>query len=851
MWKLTRLFSVLLIGVLVALSDPLKESISLNVKVVGRILEEKPPLTPPDRIDDLRKSSYLDLSSDVFEPPKRIERPIIEPPKEGGGCGDPKEKTYYRAGIIYYQRGELSKAESKMLDVISLQNATLIPQAEYILGLIYVDTNRKEDALGLFKSSCSAQHPFRKPACEAYYALYFQLNRVPELYEEVNLWKVVYKIKVEGEVSEPYCEDTVFEEYCSYVQSFARGDLHEEYPQSTEIRMAITLLEKGELKPSKDIFLRYSRPLSRYRSVALYYLGVIAWMEGDKKRAYKYASLLEVLEPKYSKSLHLLLSQEDLIYSKIAYQITGSKKALRNAGVISYNEGNYKVAYAEFTRAGDHLNAALSAIKERDYRRAYSALKKVKNKDKNYYLWLLETLYWLGKDEEMDSTLESIKKKYPDLYKEYKGWLLFKREKWLSAYKFFKDPYHRALALFNAGKYKDVLKELKGRNSYKARLLKAKAAISMGNGALARKFLTPATPQEIYLLGMSYFIEGKYDRAVSHFKKILMDDNFRSKALLRIADSYYNMGRYEKAKSLYKKILGLYPDSQEALDATLALAQIELQNPSPDLKDLLSKFIKKFPNSPMVPDLKYQLAGVLIKEGNKEEALKILKELSQMPEYRPRALVRIAQIEDDPKKKEELLKEAILKGDKQEKKKATEMLMDLYLHNKEFEKLADFLAKGDREDRKRALQIYMNENIEKAIKLFDALYKEDPQDADIPKLAYAMYEKTKGKRYLEIAAGSQDKKLRAKALYKLGFIEKKRDKRKALERFVEIILSAEGVEPYYSKSALNASEILVGMKAKKDACEILKKINKKHLSKRELKRFNILKRKLPKCEVGK
>ncbi len=849
MWKLTKLFSLILLGL--ALAQPLKESISLKVKVIGKVVEEKPKLLPPERLEIEEEITYMDLSSRLLEPPKYIEEAQIEPPPEGKGCGEPKDRAYYRAGVRYYLKGDLKRAESRMLDLLSLQNSPFIPQAQYILGLIYAQTDRDREALEFFKSSCEVPHPYEGPACEAYYALEFKLSGQPVEAESPDLWRKVYQIKTEGRVEAPSCEDTVFQDYCSYVRDFAQGNVNEDYPESTELRRAIVLIGQNSLEGAREILLRHSKPLSKYRNEALYYLGVVSLLEGNRKLAYRYASLLETTDPELSKNLYLIISKGDILLSRIAYQLTGSKEVLRSAGILSYNSGKFDLAYAEFTKAGEHFLAALAALQEGDYGRAYRSLKESRRKDRDYYLWLLEVLYWLGKDEEMEEVLNQIRERFPDLYREYYGWLMFKKERWLEAYKYFEDPYHRALALYNAGRYKEVLNTLKEANTLKERILKAKAALSLGKGRLARSFLTDESPEEIYLKGLSYFIEGRYREAIPYFERLLKEDALRSRAMLRLADSHYNLGDYERARRIYREILTLYPDSKEALDATLALAQIELQHPSPELENLIKEFVRKFPDSPLVPDLRYQLANLYLKEGKEEEARRILEDLLKVEPLKGKVLVKLAQLEEDPAEKEELLKEAIKVSEGKDKEKAMGMLMSLYLQRKEFEKLADFLVQGDFDDKKKALDLYMEENLQKAIDLFERLISERPEDEELKEEALKLYEKTKGKKYLLIARESENKKVKAKALYLLGRIEKKKDKRKALERFVEVVLTAEGAQPYYNRSILEAVDILVSLKARKDASCLLEKLDPRYLTKRDIKKVKILRKKLPKCEVKK
>ena len=828
--------------------ESLKEKFSLKVRVVGKILEEKPRLMPPEKLSVEGKADPLDLSSEILEPPSAIEPANVLPPKSGSGCGEPKDRVKFRAGVKYYLKGEIRKAETRFLDVLSIPKAVYIGPAQYMLGLIYSEEGQKEKALKFFEESCQAPHEYRRPACESYYALHFALKGdFPEGIES-EFWQKVAEIK-KGSIPEvPSCDGTVFKDYCLYIGDFISGRINDSYPDSTAIRKGIILVKKGRLLEAKRIFRKYSGSRSRFRDVAIYYLGVIALKEGKKREAYRKASFLETLNTELAENLHYLLSAGDVLFSRIAYRLTGRKDILRFSAVHSYNVGNYELAFRDFIESGDRLRAIWSAVRAENYRLAKSVLEGFEKKSKEDYLWALEVLYWNEDWEEIERVLGEVRDKFPDLYREYKGWVFFKREDWKSAYQHFSDPYHKALAMYNAGSYRKVIDLLKSSDDLKSRILKAKAAISMGDGILARKFIKGDYPTELYLLGMSYFIEGKYDKAIRYFESLVGDEELGVRALLRIGDSYYNMNNYDKAREIYKRILSDHKDDPEAQDAVLALAQIELQSPSQDLEQLVEEFRRKFPDSPMINDLKYQLAVLEIKKGNRAKAKEILYKLMELGPYRARALLKLAEIEEDPTKKETMLRDVIRIGKGEVKERATGMLMGLFVERKEYEKLADFLVKGDYSDKKKALDIYIKENLDKAVSLFEELYKQNPGDEDLYLYALKLYHKTKGSKYLKIASRSTDKRVRAQALYLLGKRVKKKDRRKALEYFVEVIMSSEGIQPYYNDSIFEAVDILVKLKARRDASCLLAKLDKRSLTKRERKRVKILSSKLPACK---
>ena len=846
-----RLYKALLIllgfSILSSGEEYLKEKFNLKVRVVGKILEEKPKLIPPEKISAKGKVEPLDLSPHILDPPQYIEPAKVIPPSSASGCGEPEDRVKFRAGVKYYLNGDLKRAESRFLDVLSIPRAVYIGPAQYMLGLIYSERGDTAKAIRFFKESCGAPHQYRRPACESYYALYLSLKGEIPPDIDSDFWKTVLEIKRGGTPEPPSCEGTVFKEYCIYIGDFLAGRINDAYPNSTSLRRGIVLLKGGDLEGSKKIFLKYSRPMSSHRAVAIYYLGVIALREGDRVEAYKKASFLETLNPEYAESLYYLLSKGDILFSRIAYKVTKKKEVLKLSAIHFYNSGNYDLAFRDFLESGEPLLALWSAVRANNYRLAKEVLKDFPLKTKEDYLWALEVLYWNESWGSIEKLLDKVRGKYPDLYREYRGWVLFKKEEWESAYKFFSDPYHKALAMYNAGSYRKVIDLLKNSSGLKERVLMAKAAISMGNGKLARKFIRDQHPVELYLLGMSYFIEGYYEKAIEYFSSLTDNKKLGVRALLRIADSYYNMNIYNRARELYGKILRNHKDAPEAQDAVLALAQIELQSPSQDLYTLLGEFRKKFPDSPMINDLKYQLAVLEIKRGNRSIARGILYELMEVDSYKARALLKLAELEEDPARKENMLRRAINIASGEVKARAMGMLMSLFVERKEYEKLADFLVKGNYADRKKALEIYLKENTGKAVDLFEELYKQNPGDDDLALFALKLYHKTKGKKYLKVASKSTNRRVRAEALFQLGKTSKKKDRRKALEYFVEVIMSAEGIQPFYNDSIFEAVEILVKLKARKDASCLLEKLDKRSLTKRERKKVKILKSKLPAC----
>jgi len=172
-----------------------------------------------------------------------------------------------------------------------------------VLGLMKLEKGQRSEALKFFENSCRFPHVYRDSACELYYALNFELkDSVPK--NENPLWSVVYEIKEKKTYREPNCQEVVFKNYCNYVLDFVKGKVTEEYKDSTTLRRAIVLFQTGKLDEAERLFLEYSKPTKPYRSVALYYLGLIALQKKDTNMAYQYASLLETINREYANSLY-------------------------------------------------------------------------------------------------------------------------------------------------------------------------------------------------------------------------------------------------------------------------------------------------------------------------------------------------------------------------------------------------------------------------------------------------------------------------------------------------------------------------------------------------------------------
>ncbi|RMH80620.1 MAG: hypothetical protein D6674_03020 [Acidobacteria bacterium] len=844
MWKLIGLFSLFLF---LSFAQQIRREFDVDVELTGKLLEEKPKLYAPARLE-MQEDRELDLLGELLEAPKLMEFTQIKPIERNTGvsCGEPKDAISYRLGVDYYLRGKYDLAEEELKKVI-VMNSPFKPMAEYVLGVISYSRGQQESALELFKTSCGTTHMYQKASCEAYYALNFRIrNSVPE--NQDPMWRAVFNIK-RGVLTSPECEEAVFIQYCGYIKDFLMGKENSQYRDSTRLARALRLYREGNLREAKPILSDYSKPARPYRDIALYYMALTDIKEGKVEEALRLAGLLETVNRRLADNLYGILSSKDVVLSRYVYSLTRNPRFLEKAGIIAYNSGDYSLALYNFLQAGSSRYAVYSAIRLGNYDKVYGIIKDKREKSREDYLWLLEALYWSGRD--MTEALNEVSRSYLDLYKEYSGWERFRRGDWLGALSFFEDPYHRALALYNLKRYGEVLNILRGRADHGSRLLQARAALMMGDQRLARTFLTDKSDEESYLLGLSYFLEGNYTKALLYFDKVSDQSPMKPKALIKAGDSLYNMGDIQSAKDRYYQVLRRFPDSKEARSATLALLEIgekELSDKEMEglIKDYLSKEGK---SSPISNELRYQLALLYIKDGRTREAERELLELLETP-LRFKAILKLAEIEKEPPKKAVLLYKVYKEGGPEESRLAREELVKLYTQAGDAKSLAGLLSEGSREDKVKAMGIYLGiKELGASQSLAQELMSVGYRSQEFERYLLELYKGTNNRLYLDYLKDSPEKNTRAEALYLSALDHMRRgDKSKALEELVDISVNHRDYERY-NQAILEGTRLLVERKARKDASCFLERFDEKRAKPEELSLYRRFKQELPKCEV--
>lgn len=149
--------------------------------------------------------------------------------------------------------------------------------------------------------------------------------------------------------------------------------------------------------------------------------------------------------------------------------------------------------------------------------------------------------------------------------------------------------------------------------------------------------------EALYLLGNLYHNEGKFDRAITAYKKVLSLKPTYTEAALSLSILYNDLGRYEEGRLIFNRVKHQVPSQEEVLDPyldeKLAAKHVELG----ELYELYHRFkeaeieyetaLKLKPDDPSII---VKIARLHEKQGATDLSIRELKELLvQKPDYIP------------------------------------------------------------------------------------------------------------------------------------------------------------------------------------------------------------------------
>lgn len=139
---------------------------------------------------------------------------------------------------------------------------------------------------------------------------------------------------------------------------------------------------------------------------------------------------------------------------------------------------------------------------------------------------------------------------------------------------------------------------------------------------------TTFAPEAYLLLGNAYYNLAKYDSAVHFYNEIKAPDWYVDEARFKIEECNFKHGRYGSYLEVLSNFIRKYPDSPRAPSLGLEIARYWVKRDRfPDAINAYNKVIQDFKWSTAVSDAKYGLAECYIRINKPDNAVKIYRDL--------------------------------------------------------------------------------------------------------------------------------------------------------------------------------------------------------------------------------
>jgi tetratricopeptide (TPR) repeat protein len=864
------------------------------IEIVSQILEEKKPLPPPNKIefqplyDILQIKQYLPIQK-----PYSVKLPVLTIEKPTAYLGIPPSNALLADSIDYFQRGDFIFAQENLKKFVEkYKDHKYLFYAYYLLGYINFEFKNFQESMENLEKSCTL-NPLKENCLSYAITLIINnnLDKAKEVLDSINQDQDVkfYKIVVQTLKSNQQntqkinCDDLDVGSisYCKYFLKHTlflvdkyKDSLDYTYKGEDKNLQKISTILDGfnyyflkDYTKTKYTFEKFlSKNLSNDILTNLAYFGLDLV---DTSKSKDYAQILETRDTYLSYYLYLKVINnyassnnwlDTFIHIQKVLNLTDrNKDNLRLAlAVALYNMKNYEYALNIFNDLAKEKNdeetyfyCGLSAYAAKLYKKAQECLFNIiESKDlerKKTALTYLAEIYYITDDEENYINIVSLLKDIDeDLAYNYLGWYFFKNKDYLNAYKSFKDPYMKAVSLFNYGDVQKAKELINGRNDRKSLFLSAYIDIKQGDLESARSKLKEIAQQyndelakkAMYLYAYLYFSEGNFQQAIKEFENFRNtfkeDDVYNQKALLRIADSYYNLGEKDLARSIYKEFIEKYKDRKEAVDAAYNIVLLETKGENQEKDKIIEDFISKYPDYPLVNTLKLQLASIYEEKGEIEKAIKIYQQLSNsndkdslLAKYK---LAEIYEKSGQNDKAKEILLNIINSQDQDIRFKSSLLLAQIYEKESNLDQAIQiYQSISDNDDVKFKLSTVLiqagryNEALNYLKELLDK-YPEKSTEISfyIGKIKFLQGLNDEALNYLEVSIKSQNYTVASESYFLIGEIyNSKKDLNKALNAYLNAIYTNPQLNNTTAQARLKAADILIKAEKRKEASCLL------------------------------
>lgn len=569
-----------------------------------------------------------------------------------------------------------------------------------------------------------------------------------------------------------------------YLQSAL--SIYQNYKEDILKNIAVSMYNLGNYQYAEGILKKISQT-SKEPTIFLY-LGYTYYNLKDYKNAERFFQRLiedkkyEEIALEYLADIYLKLKDyENFIDVAVKLRDINENKAYNLLGWYFFEKEDYLNAFRSFR---DSYMKAVSAFNMTDIKTARELIQNLKD-DKatllKAYIYLRERDF-----EKARETLKLIKDKDTKISEE--------------------ASYLYAFTYFSEGKFDIAAVEFKNfvnKYSHKDDILVRKAKLRIADSyyniseiELARnlysEFISKYSNTEdavnaAYSLLQLETKEGLTDTktALENFIKTYPDYPLINLLKIQLASIYSQQGEYSKAEELYQEIIST--NTKESEIAMYQLAKMLYRKGDLEKsKNVSLDFIKKYPNSENIINIKILLAEIYEKQSDLDSAISIYSDITDNDDIK----IRLAQ---------------------------------LYMKKKDYQKAKEYLTQ---------------------------LYRKYPENRFISlqlgKVYYYLSEFEEAIQYLQEATKSENPSESAEGYYYLGLIFKGRDINKSLNNFLNSVYINPQLDQINAYSRIEAADILIQAQKRKEASCLLKEVLKYNDDQIKQKVEEMMKD-LPKC----
>ncbi|UOQ96039.1 tetratricopeptide repeat protein [Hymenobacter sp. 5317J-9] len=587
-----------------------------------KALQNTPPPQNSDEIQLLLGDAYYQKgqykeAAENFDKYAAIHKGKIEPALQ------------YKIGFANYKMGDFKGAIANLRNV-AVRRDSLGQNAAYHLGLSYIQTNQKPQAVTAFEAA--RQSTFDKGIAEN---ATLKLGQVQ--YEQGNLPETIavlrdFRKKFPRSKNQPIVDDllsTSFLASTDYNQALTYLDGLEDRSakldatyQRVAYSQAATLYNNGnysEALPLLDKSLKYPAD-DALRAAAQVLRGEI-FSVGQQ---YQDAITAYVAAARSARQGGVSPEEADF-----------EQKARYGLGYAYYNTKQYDRARPQFqafvsdndAKPSDPnyydatLRLADTYYVAKSYQQALALYDKVINAnaaDKDYaYYQKGRTLGLMGRRDEANTTLAALLKTSPNSrYAE-------------------EAVFQQAQLSFEAGEYQP--------------------AVDGFTRLIANRPNSPLMPQALQKRGVAYANLQQQEKAVADFQKVLTDyprSEAASQAIYSLQESLTALGRTEEFDAVLASFKIQNPDSKatESVEFEAAKSLYLAEKYKPAILRLES-YLKQYPQSALGPDARFFLADSYVKTGDRQQGIARLRDVvtEGKSEFLNRAVGRLADLEFENK----------------------------------------------------------------------------------------------------------------------------------------------------------------------------------------------------------